>query len=255
MDAQGAPVRARACVAVATAAAALAVCAMLPASALALREPLPGPLPPSSCVTWPAQCLIQTRNGGFALSTHIVRAGDTLTGTVSNRCKYHNGTDPCPIDWSYMVPVGERISGCKTNDVTCAVRVAKDAPSGAYGVINVGITSDQGEGWSSDYYAVVGRDQAVVTGKILNKEHQPVPGAEIALYGGSVVDGAENYVAQSGPTASTPPTSRPAATAAGRRASRSRTAPRRRSIPSTPTSAPTLTRPRTPTSPSTSASS
>jgi hypothetical protein len=179
---------------IAIAGAALAACAIAPAGALALREPLPGPLPPSSCAYWPAQCLIQTRNGGFALSSHIVRAGHTLTGTVSNRCMYHNGTDPCPIDWSYMLPLGKRVSGCRDSEVTCTVRIPKSAPSSAYYVINVGITSDQGEGWSSDYYAVVGRDQAVITGKILNKERQPVPGADIDMFGGS-----HNYVAQSGP--------------------------------------------------------
>jgi hypothetical protein len=64
----------------------LAASAFVPSSALALREPLPGPLPPASCVTWPSQCLIQARNGRFALSSHIVRAGHTLTGTVGGGC-------------------------------------------------------------------------------------------------------------------------------------------------------------------------
>jgi hypothetical protein len=169
----------------------------MPASSLALREPLPGPVPPSSCATWPSQCLIQTRNGGFALSSHVVRAGHTLTGTVSNRCLYKEGTEPCPIYWGYMQDAGKRVSGCHTKDVTCTVKIRKNSPSTAYYVINVGITSDQGTGYSSDYYAVVGEGQAVITGKIRNKERLPVAGADVAMFGGSHKTG--NYVAQSGP--------------------------------------------------------
>jgi hypothetical protein len=179
------------------AATVLIACAFLPSSALALREPLPGPLPPSSCVTWPSQCLIQTRNGSFALSSHIVRAGHTLTGTVGGGCMYREGTKPCPVFWDYMKDVGKRVSGCREHDLTCTVRIGKNAPSSAYYVINVGITSDQGTGWSSDYYAVVGKDEAVITGKILNKERQPVAGADVAMFGGSHTTG--NYVAESGP--------------------------------------------------------
>jgi hypothetical protein len=178
-------------------ATALAAGALLPSSALALREPLPGPLPPSSCATWPSQCLIQTRNGSFALSSHVVRAGHTLTGTVGTGCMYVNGTKPCPVYWGYMKDVGKRVSGCHEKDYTCTVKIRKNAPSSAYHVINVGITSDQGTGWSSDYYAVVGKDEAVITGKIVNKQRQPVAGADVAMFGGSHRTG--NYVAQSGP--------------------------------------------------------
>ena len=175
----------------------LAACALLPSNALALREPLPGPLPASSCVTWPSQCLIQTRNGSFALSSHIVRAGHTLTGTVGAGCMYQSGTKPCPVFWEYMTDVGKRVSGCHEKDYTCTVKIRKNAPSSAYYVINVGITSDQGTGWSSDYYAVVGKHEAVITGKILNKQRRPVAGADVAMFGGSHQTG--NYVAQSGP--------------------------------------------------------
>ena len=97
------------------AAAALAAGVIAPGSASAIVEALPGPLPPSWCVTWPAQCLIQTRNGHFALSTHMVRAGKELTGTVTNRCTKGNPATPCPIDWSYM-PVGKRMGGCRPED-------------------------------------------------------------------------------------------------------------------------------------------
>jgi len=154
--------------------AATSVVAFRVASALLFRDPqgvrsvcaspLPGPLPPSSCVTWPAQCLIQTRNGSFALSSRIVRAGHTLTGMVGGGRMYQNGTKPCPVFWGYMKDVGKRVSGCHEKDYTCTVRISKNAPSSAYYVINVGITSDQGTGWSSDYYAVVGQDEAVISG-------------------------------------------------------------------------------------------
>jgi hypothetical protein len=180
---------------IAIAAATLSLGAIAPAGASALSMPLPGPVPPSSCVTWPSQCLIQTRNGGFALSTHMVRAGHTLTGTVSNRCLYQNGTKPCPIFWSYMTDLGKVVHGCGDNDVTCTIKIRKSAPSSAYYVVNIGITSDQGTGWSSDYYAVLGRDQAVVAGKVHNKELQPVPGVDVAIFGGSI----GNYEAVTGP--------------------------------------------------------
>jgi hypothetical protein len=96
-----------------------------------------------------------------------------------------------------MLDAGKLVSGCHEEDSRCTVKVPKNAPSSAYYVINVGITSDQGTGYSSDYYAVVGRGQAVITGKMLNKERQPVPGADIALFGSG--HHAENYVAASGP--------------------------------------------------------
>jgi hypothetical protein len=180
---------------IAIAATAIGICATAPASAPALSTPLPGPVPPSSCVTWPSQCLIQTRNGGFALSSHMVRAGHTLTGTVSNRCMYQNGTKPCPVFWSYMTDLGKVVHGCRDNDVTCTIRIRKNAPSSAYYVVNVGITSDQGTGYSSDYYAVLGRDQAVIAGNVHNKEQQPAPGVDVAMFGGSV----GNYEAITGP--------------------------------------------------------
>jgi hypothetical protein len=72
---------------------------------------------------------------------------------------------------------------------------SQERPSSAYYVVNVGITSDQGTGYSSDYYAVLGRDQAVIAGKVLNKEDQPVPGVDVAMFGGHV----GNYQAVTGP--------------------------------------------------------
>ncbi|HEY6398853.1 MAG TPA: hypothetical protein VIX82_15500 [Solirubrobacteraceae bacterium] len=188
--------RVKTCIAIA--AVAMSLGAVAPTGASALSVPLPGPVPPSSCVTWPSQCLIQTRNGGFALSTHMVRAGHTLTGTVSNRCMYQQGTKPCPIFWSYMTDLGKVVHGCSDNDVTCTIKIRKNAPSSAYYVVNVGITSDQGTGYSSDYYAVVGRDQAVISGKVHNKEQQPVANLDVAMFGGGV----GNYEAITGPDGS-----------------------------------------------------
>jgi hypothetical protein len=96
-----------------------------------------------------------------------------------------------------MLDAGKRMSGCRERDATCTVTVPRRAPSSAYYVINVGITSDQGTGYSSDYYAVVGRDQAVITGAIRNTERQPLGGAEVAMFGAG--RRAENYMAESGP--------------------------------------------------------
>ncbi len=111
---------------------------------------------------------------------------------------YQQGTKPCPIFWSYMTDLGKVVHGCSDNGVTCTIRIRKNAPSSAYYVVNVGITSDQGTGYSSDYYAVVGRDQAVISGKVHNKEQQPVANVDVAMFGGGV----GNYEAITGPDGS-----------------------------------------------------
>jgi hypothetical protein len=182
---------------VATAAVGAAL-ALAPSPAFALTEALPGPPPPSCGALFPGQCLIQTRNGGFSLSSHVVRAGGTITGIVTNRCLYQQGTAPCPIDWSAMGPIGRRVSGCRPQDASCTIRIARNAQSDAYYVVNIGITSDQGVGWSSDYYAVVGQGSALIRGTVTNRDQDPVGGVAVAMFGGQV----GNYTATSGPDGS-----------------------------------------------------
>ena len=163
--------------------------------ASAYTTPLPGDPPPGCGVVYPGQCLIQTRNGHFAFSSHTVEAGGTITGTVTNRCML-NDVLPCAINWGELKAAGGKVSGCKTVDVTCTVRIPKKAPSSYYHVYNITITSAQGAGYSSDYFAVIGKGQAVIEGKVLNKEKRPVPGADLHING---TRGGHNYVVMTGP--------------------------------------------------------
>ena len=161
----------------------LAVFGLAAHSAMALQTPPPGD-PPAVCgAYYPGDCLIQTRNGGFNLSPHIVRAGGDLTGTVTNRCIVGYGNnDPCAINWSGMTAAGKVVSGCK-DGTSCTVKIPKSAATGDYQVINVGITSGQGEGYSSDYYAVVGRHDSVIQGQVSNKDKAAAAGVVIDMYG------------------------------------------------------------------------
>ncbi len=149
-------------------------------------------------------CTTQTRNGTFHLSTHIVRAGETITGTIGNRCMKHSNGDfskppdqECPIDWSgltgSLTANGKRVSGCKPTSATCTIRIPKNAQSTSYTIITVGITSDQGTGISKDYFAVIGKNSAVIEGTIRNKNRDAVAGVEVRIYGS-----AGNYIATSG---------------------------------------------------------
>ncbi len=106
-------------------------------------------------------CTTQTRNGTFSLSGHVVRPGETLTGTISNRCTYHSTGDysqppdkPCPVDWSQLAAVGKHVSGCADVDSSCIVRIPKSAKARPYTIVTVGIRSDQGTGISKDYYGI-----------------------------------------------------------------------------------------------------
>ena len=162
----------------------LVVYGLVAGSALAIQTPPPGD-PPAQCgAYYPGACLIQTRNGGFHLSPRIVRAGGELTGTVTNRCVIGYGNnDPCPISWAGMTGAGRLVHGCKGDETTCTVRIPKQAESGDYQVINVAISSAQGAGYSSDYYAVVGRHDSVIQGEVSNKDKAGAPGVVVDMFG------------------------------------------------------------------------
>ncbi len=172
----------------------LALCGFRTGTAAAATTPPPGDPPPVCGAYYPGSCLIQTRNGGFHLGPRIVRAGGELTGTVTNRCVVGDGNnDPCPISWAGMTALGKVVSGCK-NGSTCTVRIPKSATSGNYGVVNVAITNVQGAGYSSDYYAVVGRHDAVVQGEVTNKDKAGAPGVVVDINGA----GGPYYLATTG---------------------------------------------------------
>jgi hypothetical protein len=150
----------------------------------AFTTPPPGDPPPVCGAYYPGDCLITTRNGGLTLSPKIVRAGEDLTGTITNRCTIGYGNnDPCPVGWGALTVLGKVKHGCKDKDSTCVVKIAKDEGSSDYTALNVTVSSAQGAGYSSDYYAIVGRHQAVVEGKIANKDDTGAPGVNVAING------------------------------------------------------------------------
>ncbi len=161
-----------------------AVLALSAGSASAIQTPPPGDPPPVCGAFYPSTCLIQTRNGGFHLSPRIVRAGGDLTGTITNRCTIGDGDNkPCPIGWAAMTAVGHVVHGCGSDDTNCTVRISKKAQTGDYQVINVTVTNVQGAGYSSDYYAVIGRHDSVIEGQISNKDKAGAPGVVVDMYG------------------------------------------------------------------------
>jgi hypothetical protein len=162
----------------------LAVYGLAASSALAIQTPPPGDPPPVCGAFFPGNCLIQTRNGGFHLSGHIVRAGGELTGTVTNRCTFGDGDDsPCAITWGAMTAAGKVVHGCESKDTTCTIKIPKDAQTGDYQTINIVITNVQGGGYSSDYFAVVGRHDSVIQGQISNKNKSGAPGLVVDMFG------------------------------------------------------------------------
>lgn len=175
-------------------AAGLVVLGAAVSSASATTTPLPGDPPPVCGAYYPGNCLIQTRNGAFKLSPRIVRAGGELTGTITNRCVVGDGNnDPCPIGWSGLTGLGKVVSGCRDGS-TCTVRIPKSESSGDYGVVNVTVTNVQGAGYSSDYYAVVGRHDAIVEGQVSNKDKDGAPGVVVDIDG----QGGPFYAASTG---------------------------------------------------------
>jgi hypothetical protein len=160
-------------------------------SARGVAPPLSLDIPPAACTVNYApgsDCLVQTRLGNFSLSTHVVQPGETLTGTISPGCVIGYGNNsPCPNGWKgYGLPeLGTIVSGCGVHDYSCTVRIPKDAPSSsAYDVVFIGITNAQGTGYSSDYVAVIGKDKAVIEGKISDKQSQGLAGVQVDAQGG-----------------------------------------------------------------------
>ncbi len=145
--------------------------------------------------------MIQTRLGPLVLSSHIVRAGQTLTGTSSHGCLFSftikNLMTPCPFNWAGFLALGKRVGGCGEHDASCSVRISVGTGNVSYGFVQLGITNIQGVGISNDYYAVVSKNAALIEGTVLNKAHQPIPGATLDVYGAGHGEG--NYEISSGP--------------------------------------------------------
>ena len=141
----------------------LAVLLLAPAVAAASLGP-----PPPDCgvagkdFTDPS-CTAQSRNGTFHFDQHQVKRGGTLKGSVTALCRKHSTGDlskpadqVCPIDWSPLLAIGKKVSGCTMQSPSCVVRISATAKlSQTYTIVQIGITSDQGTGYSKDYFAIV----------------------------------------------------------------------------------------------------
>ena len=147
-------------------------------------------VPPAACTVNYAPgsgCLVQTRLGTFSLSTHVARPGETVTGTISPGCVIGYGNNsPCPMAWKgYGLPeLGKVVSGCGEHEYSCTVKIPEGATSSSgWDVVFIGITNAQGTGYSSDYIAIIGKDKAVIEGKILDNESQGVAAAKVDAQG------------------------------------------------------------------------
>ncbi len=150
-----------------------------------------GPAPPACTINYypGSNCLVQTRLGTFHLSTTVARPGQLVTGTISPGCVIGYGNNaPCPVSWTVdgLTTLGRVVSGCKTHDYTCSVRVPENARgTKGYVVVFVGITNAQGTGYSSDYTAVIGKGPAVIEGRLLDKQDVGLSGVRVDLQGSS----------------------------------------------------------------------
>jgi hypothetical protein len=147
-----------------------------------------GPAPPPCTVNYypGSDCLVQTRLGAFHLSTSVARPGQTVTGTIASGCEIGYGnTTPCPVNWNLgLRQLGKVVSGCKTDDYTCTVRIPEEAPgTKGYSVVFIGITNAQGTGYGSDYLAVIGKGPAVIEGRIVDKQGAALAGVGVTLHG------------------------------------------------------------------------
>lgn len=140
----------------------------------------------------PASQLPQSRCGSLSFSPHVVKVGQKVTGTVGYAGPEACGGNIPPLQrptwtWSYE---GRRVAGCGENDLTCVFEPTH--PTSGWAVSCLNGNSRQGAWGSCDYYAAVGKHDAVIEGTVVNKDKQPVAGVEVDAYGPG------SYVATSG---------------------------------------------------------
>lgn len=130
-------------------------------------------------------CVVQTRLGTLTLSPHVVHAGETLTGTVALTGNY-------PISWPDVgaSPSGSfnpgltSVTPCKSTETTCQWKIpANAASSTSWQFIQVGITNNQGTGISREYFAILGKDEFELSGKVTDAQGAGVAGVQILAKG------------------------------------------------------------------------
>jgi hypothetical protein len=130
-------------------------------------------------------CVVQTRLGTLSLSPHVVHAGGVLTGTVGLTGNY-------PISWPDVTasPSGSfnpglsSITPCKSTETTCQWKISAGTPSStSWQFIQVGITNNQGTGVSREYFAILGKDEFELSGKVSDVAGAGVPGVQVLAKG------------------------------------------------------------------------
>jgi hypothetical protein len=147
----------------------------------------------SPSATQPAQLpaaptgLVQTWIASFHLSGHVFRPGQRITATVKVAVPTCYLPEQCvqTADWTMG---GTVLQGCKeivpkgTPTVTCTVKAG--AATTTWVVAEASFQNPTGTpAYSQDYYAVVGKDDAVIDGTIKDKDGGPVAGVTVHAYG------------------------------------------------------------------------
>ncbi len=127
-----------------------------------------------------SRCLTQTRLGTFELTPRIVRAGGTLTGRITPAGDF-------PITWpkdlGRQTWEYESVDPCTSTTPTCVWRIPAGAKSTTWTIVTVGLTNNQGLGISKDYFTIVGRGDAVLSGELLDAAGAPLTGVTVRIRG------------------------------------------------------------------------
>ena len=175
------------------------VLALLPASGRGAGSLPPGVSPsdiPPVCTatTNPNYCVQKTSYGNLSVSPHFIVPGSVVTGTIEAAAQSsHCG---CGYEWGDLAVAGDTfvhtfaegtgsiVSGCKSNDTTCSVRVPLTAaPNGACCLtVSVPISTPQGGLDASDWYMFVkGSVPATTTTAPFKKPPPPRPPLKVVV--------------------------------------------------------------------------
>jgi hypothetical protein len=134
----------------------------------------------------------------MAISTHVARIGETVTAEAGPK---HPEACNGSASWSWPIFPGLRvISGCKPDGTSCELKATEATPltdevgggggyvtyppgPSAYTTVCLDGSSGFGSWESCQYYAVVGKETAVINGYIKDKDGNPVPGIPVRAVG------------------------------------------------------------------------
>lgn len=156
-----------------------------------------GPCPDGWPIYTEGGCVLESWLAAFSASPSVVRAGNTITFMWRSKCgqPFKPGCI-LEIDWGWLGSNVDwkRVSGCKPHNLTCTVRVPKDVPTTPYYGYTGSLSWDGGKCSPCGMWpvAIVGAKDALITGRIVNKQRQPVLGLRVRA------SGPAKYVASTG---------------------------------------------------------